>query len=111
MAYNMLLTRIPESMSPLNSRTALRHEDYPHIRFWTRQAWNSAASAQENVLQVDQPEESEIFPELDEDGDEPKDPNAPPPGPACRGKHRSSQGINVTMKYIELEDGTVVDGF
>lgn len=67
---------------------------------------------QEKVLEVDQPaEELEIFPELDEDDDESKEPSLSP-GPArTHGKHRSSQGINVTMKYIELEDGMVVDGF
>lgn len=105
----MLLTRIPASTSTCNRLVTLRHGDYPNVRFWTRQDWNNAA--QEDILQVDQPEESELFPELDEEGDESKDSSAPPPGPACRGKHRSSQGINVTMKYIEFEDGTVVDGF
>lgn len=74
------------------------------MRFWTRQDWNSFA--QERVLEVDQPEELEVSPELDEDGSK-----EPSPSPCVRGKHRSSQGINVTMKYIELEDGGVVDGF
>lgn len=107
MAYNMLLTHIPASSNTVKSRTALRREDYPNVRFWTRQDWNSAA--QEDVLQIDPPEDSEVFPELEE-GDELKDP-VPAPGPACRGKHRASQGINVTMKYIEFEDGTTIDGF
>lgn len=109
MAYNMLLTRIPASTTTPNAYAALRREDYPNIRFWTRQDWNSAT--QEDVLQVNQPEESEAFPELEEEGDELKESGVPPSGPGCRGKHRSSQGINVTMKYIEFEDGTVVDGF
>ncbi len=109
MAYNMLLTRIPAPTMTPSAHAALRREDYPNVRFWTRQDWNSAI--QEDILEVNQPEESETFPELEEEGDDSKESSAPPPGPGCRGKHRSSQGINVTMKYIELEDGTVVDGF
>lgn len=109
-AYNMLLTHIPANTIP--HHTALRREDYPNVRFWTRQDWNAAT--QEQVLEIDQPNDSESFPDLDaEEGDESNDPCAPSPaGPAhARGKHRSSQGINVAMKYIELEDGSVVDGY
>ena len=84
MAYNMLLTRIPATTVTAIVPAALRHEDYPNICFWTRQDWNSAA--QEDILQVNQPEESEIFPELEE-VDELKESSAPPPGPGCRGKH------------------------
>lgn len=66
-------------------------------------------ATQEQVLDVNVDEEGEGSPDLDEDDEASKEPS---PGPGCsRGKHRSSQGINVTMKYIELEDGTVVDGF
>jgi hypothetical protein len=100
----MLLTHIPAAAS-LNHHTALRREDYPNVRFWTRQDWNSNTQVQ--ALEVD--EDGEVFPEVDEEDDGSKEPS---PGPAhARGRHRSSQGINVTMKYIELEDGTVVDGF
>ena len=105
----MLLTRIPASLNtPINSVT-LRQEDYPHVRFWTRQEWNSAA--QTPVLSVD--EEGEAFPELDEEEDGPGSKQSlPPPGPTCaRGKRRAAQGINVAMRYIEAEDGTTVDGF
>lgn len=102
----MLLTRIPAATDALKSHTTLRREDYPNVRFWTRHEWNSAA--QDDILQVDLPEDSEAFPELEEEGTDSKE---PVPAPACRGKHRASQGINVTMKYIEYEDGSVVDGF
>ena len=102
----MLLTHIPAA-STYNHSVPLRREDYPKVRFWTRQDWNSAT--QVPVLEVD--EEGEAFPELDEEEEGFKEPS-PSPGPACtRGKHRAAQGINVTMKYVELEDGTVVDGF
>lgn len=107
MAYNMLLTHIPAAMR--THQTALRREDYPHVRFWTRQDWNTAS--QEQILEVEQPDDLEVFPDLDIEGDESKEPS-PSPGPACaRGKHRSSQGINVAMKYVELEDGSVIDGY
>jgi hypothetical protein len=102
----MLLVRIPAAHTK-NHIVALRREDYPKIRFWTRQDWNSAA--QVPVLEVD--EEGEVFPELDEEEEGSKEPS-PSPGPACaRGRHRAAKGINVTMKYIELEDGTVIDGY
>ncbi|KJA13935.1 hypothetical protein HYPSUDRAFT_209121 [Hypholoma sublateritium FD-334 SS-4] len=106
MAYNMLLTHIPATTK---YQPALRREDYPRVRFWTRQDWNAAS--QEQILELEQPDESEAFPELDiEEGDEPKEPS--PAGRACaRGKHRSAQGINVAMKYIENEEGTVIDGY
>ena len=99
----MLLTRIPAGSTSSISLVPLRQEDYPHVRFWTRQDWNSVAQAQ--VLELD--EEGENFPEADEEEDK-LDPLPPSPNPACaRGKRRASQGINVTMKYIENEDGTV----
>ena len=105
----MLLTRIPASLNtPINSVT-LHQEDYPHVRFWTRQEWNSAA--QTPVLSVDK--EGEAFPELDEEEDGPGSKQSlPPPGPTCaHGKHQAAQGINIAMRYIEAEDGTTVDGF
>lgn len=104
----MLLTHIPAAPNALVNSITLRQEDYPNVRFWTRQDWNLAAQTQ--VLSVD--EEGEIFPEIDEEDEEgPKQP-LPPPGPACaRGKRRAAQGINVAMKYIETEDGTTIDGF
>lgn len=106
----MLLTHIPATTQ--HQHTLLLHEDYPNVRFWTRQAWNSAV--QDQVLEVEQPGKSESFPDLEiEEGDEPNKPPAPSPAnpTRARGKHRLSQGINVTMKYIELEDGMVVDGY
>lgn len=103
----MLLTRIPASGNFSNKSIALRQEDYPNVQFWTRQDWNSASQAQ--LLEID--EEGEVFPEPDEEEEGSKQP-LPSPGPACaRGKRRAAQGINVTMKYVELEDGTTIDGF
>lgn len=108
MAYNMLLTRIPATTNAPIHSIALRREDYPHVRFWTRQDWNAAEQTQ--VLTVD--EEGEVFPELDKEDDDGSKQSLPPPGPACpRGKRRAAQGINVAMTYIELEDGTTIDGF
>jgi len=102
----MLLTHIPAA-STYNHSVPLCQEDYPKVQFWTMQDWNSAM--QVPVLEVD--EEGEAFPELDKEEEGFKEPS-PSPGPACmHGKHWAAQGINVTMKYVKLEDGTVVDGF
>lgn len=98
----MLLSRIPAAPNLFNKSTALRQEDYPDVRFWTRQDWNLASQAQ--VLEID--EEGEVFPDPEEEEEGSKQPL-----PAARGKRRAAQGINVTMKYVELEDGTIVDGF
>ena len=103
----MLLTHIPVGITSPISLVSLRQEDYPHVRFWARQDWNSVAQAQ--VLELDK--EGEIFPEADEEEDR-SNQHLPSPNPACaRGKRRASQGINVAMKYIENEDGTVIDRF
>ena len=98
----MLLTRIPEGTLAFDKSTALCQEDYPNVRFWTRQSWNLASQAQ--VIEID--EEGEAFPELEEEEEGPKQPL-----PSGRGKRRAAQGINVAMKYVELADGTIIDGF
>ncbi|KJA14162.1 hypothetical protein HYPSUDRAFT_208963 [Hypholoma sublateritium FD-334 SS-4] len=76
MAYNMLLTHIPAATTP-TCRPSLHKEDYPNIRFWTRQDWNAAT--QEQILEIDAPEEAETFPDFDEEDGGSKDPS---PGPA-----------------------------
>ena len=61
-----------------------RREDYPDVQFWTRRDW------------LDRPGQESDTMALDNSGQ--------------RGKARASQGINVTMRYIEDENGTVIDG-
>ncbi|KJA14839.1 hypothetical protein HYPSUDRAFT_208399 [Hypholoma sublateritium FD-334 SS-4] len=67
------------------------------------QSWNSVSQAQ--VIEIGE-EAGEAFPELEEEEEGSKQPL-----PSGRGKRRAAQGINVTMKYVELEDGTIIDGF
>ena len=60
--------------------TPLSRNDYPHVKFWTRKEW--AGYTSNEIATTDRP----------------------------RGKVRSSQGINVTMQYVEGENGEPVDG-
>ncbi len=72
----MLLTHIPATTQ--RQHTPLRQDDYPQVRFWTRQAWNS--SMQDQIPEVGQPNESEDFPDLEvEEGDEHELPVHQPP--------------------------------
>jgi hypothetical protein len=59
---------------------SLSRNDYPHVKFWTRKEWADYTSNE--IATTDKP----------------------------RGKVRSSQGINVTMRYVEGENGEAVDG-
>ena len=59
--------------------TSLSCTDYPHIKFWTRKEWADYTSNE--IATTDKP----------------------------HGKVRSSQGINVTMRYVEGENGEAVD--
>ena len=61
----------------------LRREDYPDVRFWTRRDWMDR-SEQDNDI-------------MDNSG--------------RRGKARASQGINVAMRYVENESGSIVNGY
>ena len=63
---------------------ALVRSNYPHIKFWTRKEWFENVATNEDVTTL---------------AENPR-----------RGRVRASQGINVTMGYVEKEDGEVVDG-
>lgn len=66
----------------------LQREDYPNIQFWYRRDWTQATG--DRITNLD---EASSTPDV------------------RRGKARSANGINVTMLYIEHEDGTIIDGF
>lgn len=68
------------SPSTETRHTSLSRTDYPHIKFWTRKEWADYTSNE--IATTDKP----------------------------RGKVRSSQGINVTMQYVEGENGEAVNG-
>jgi len=61
----------------------LRQEDYPKIKFWFKRQWTEFSN------------------------DHPTNATS---GVQARGRSRAAQGINVTMQYVELEDGTVISG-
>ena len=61
----------------------MRREDYPDVRFWTRRDWLDRSGQESDMVH-------------DNSG--------------RRGKARASQGINVAMRYVEDENGTVIDG-
>jgi hypothetical protein len=61
-----------------------RREDYPDVRFWTRRDWIDRSALENDTMILD--------------------------SSSRRGKTRASRGINVTMRYVEDENGTVVDG-
>jgi hypothetical protein len=61
---------------------SVKHEDYPSVKFWYRHEWNSAENNQ--VAHI---------------------------GAGAHGKTRAAQGENVTLKFIEDENGIIIDGF
>lgn len=63
--------------------TPLRQEDYPNIKFWYKRQWTAFSN------------------------DHPTNATS---GPQARGRSRAAQGINVSMQYVEFEDGTVING-
>lgn len=66
-----------------NIPTALSQEKYPNIKFWTKRQWTESSSDKVTDVLA---------------------------GSQSRGRGRAAQGINVTMRYVELEDGTVING-
>jgi hypothetical protein len=61
----------------------LRQEDYPKIKFWFKRQWTEFLN------------------------DHPVNATS---GPQARGRSRAAQGINVSMQYVQLEDGTTISG-
>jgi hypothetical protein len=62
----------------------LHQEDYPKIKFWFKRQWTEFSS-----------------------NDHPTNATS---GPQARGRSRAAQGINVSMQYVQLEDGTTING-
>lgn len=89
--YNSLLKRVsPISSSHQNNAqivslpaTPLSRENYPNIRFWMKRQWNEYSDDKVTDIHA---------------------------GSHTRGRGRAAQGINVAMCYVELEDGTVING-
>jgi hypothetical protein len=96
-AYNALLNTLrslPLGTTPIpgdvranqevfSAPAPLRQEDYPKIKFWFKRQWTEFSS---------------------------NHPTTSTSGPQARGRSRAAQGINVSMQYVELEDGTIISG-
>lgn len=93
-AYHELVTAVPALLAvtsnpfglPVSSDVApmlqLLADDYPHIRFWKSASFNPKADGVSNTG-----------------------------GSNARGGTLASQGINVSARYIEMENGQIVDGY
>ncbi|KDQ07817.1 hypothetical protein BOTBODRAFT_59750 [Botryobasidium botryosum FD-172 SS1] len=85
-------TSAPFSLSPTYSEllAPLSRDDYPAVRFWTRDEWNiweaEAGVAAEPVQTTE-------------------------PGVRRRGRTRAANGENVTLQFVEDEDGISVSGY
>jgi hypothetical protein len=76
------LAKSEELLIPLSMLPTAERDDYPLVKFWYRHEWNTAESSQ--VAHI---------------------------GAGAHGKARSAQGENVTLRFIEDENGNIVDGF
>ena len=91
-AYDALLKCIPNASNHTSGRigdgtathTPLKQAEYPQVKFWFKHDWT--------VYQSEHPAD------LDADGK------------TQRGKGRASKGVNVTMCYVEHDDGQTVNG-
>jgi hypothetical protein len=61
---------------------SLCQSDFPKVKFWFKRDWNE--------YQNEQPTDSD--------------------NQAERGRGRAAKGVNVTLRFVELEDGTIISG-
>lgn len=102
----MLLERLPPTLQAY--REELRPEDYPAVQYWYKRQWTTATTDRVTDIKGKECKDNED----DENNDlvnymEGYEVSAPGPK---RGQKRSAAGINVRMRYIQVEDGTVIDG-
>jgi hypothetical protein len=112
-AYDNLLGRFPVS---LGERIVLKREDYPNITYWFRHEYFSAL-AEDKITSVDDvPFKAQGIEHTEADDDDDDDGNGED-GTSIgalkgkRGKGRASQGQNVKMRYLQHENGNVIDGW
>ncbi|KAI0742316.1 hypothetical protein C8Q80DRAFT_1273010 [Daedaleopsis nitida] len=77
---------LPLATSGQVHQPPLKRDDYPSIKYWYDHEWKAFVKANSTIT----------------------DPNAAPPQ---RGSTRASQGINVTMQYVEDDNGEAVEGY
>ena len=111
-AYEHLLERIPISIA---EPITLKREDYPNVTYWHRHEYQSAL-AEGKITSID---DAPLYPnEADDNDDEGNGEDgatvAEQSGGVAkgkRGKGRASQGQNVKMRYLQHENGDVIDGW
>lgn len=95
-AYTALLQAIPgTNFVTQDSRASkqfpdlapLNQEDYPNVQFWFKRLWTESLNDQ--VIDITLPAGTQA---------------------QSRGRTRASLNVNVTMRYVELEDGKAIDG-
>ena len=88
-------------------REKLNPEDFPHIDYWYKHQWTGAV---DRITNLTGKEENEEDVPMDK-GIKSKEMRPVSPAPSTqRGQGRSRLGINVSMRYVQLKDGTVIDG-
>jgi hypothetical protein len=94
-AYSALLKAIPGANNSVTQDTRvsqqfpdivpLNKEDYPNVKFWFKRHWTESLNDQLTDITL-------------------------PAGAQGRGRTRASLNVNVAMRYVELEDGNLIDG-
>ena len=82
---NPLAFPTPSTSAHVTPDFPAHRQDFPLVNYWTKQEWNEASKREDTT-------------ELRHAGH-----------PEC-GRSRSSQGVNVTMQYVEDESGQMIDG-
>ncbi len=90
MSYKLLLGRVPTPREV--ERDKLDPKDFPHIDYWYKHQWMAAAPDHSTKTRNEESEKEDV-------------------AGTQRGQGRSRMGINVAMRYIQTEDGTVIDGY
>ncbi|KJA14337.1 hypothetical protein HYPSUDRAFT_208793 [Hypholoma sublateritium FD-334 SS-4] len=114
-AYDHLVERIPVAVI---QPSVLKREDYPNITFWFRHEY-LAALADDKITSIDdapinaQPEYEADAHDDDANGEDIASVQGQSGGTSKskRGKGRASQGQNVKMRYLQHENGDIIDGW
>ncbi|KJA24701.1 hypothetical protein HYPSUDRAFT_200266 [Hypholoma sublateritium FD-334 SS-4] len=107
-AYDHLVERIPISLA---EPITLKRENYPMVTYWYRHEYQSAL-ADGKITSVD---DAPLYPNEADDNDDEDGATVPEQSGGVvkgkRGKGRASQGQNVKMRYLQHENGDVIDGW
>jgi hypothetical protein len=94
-AYSALLKAIPGANNSVTQDdrasqqfpdiAPLNRENYPNVKFWFKRHWTEFSNDQLTDITL-------------------------PVGTQSRGRARASLNVNVAMRYVEMEDGSLIDG-